>query len=345
MLSPILDALPAIHTTVVGIGTAFYSAFVLYAYEKLRESKAQLGEVLKDATDVSTPNIIFTQDCDDLLKENGELDWHGAKTLLWHARTLYPRRDNESGRMTVPSDFSRKPEDDDVVDTCRKVCCMFQYLFTAYPFTGRSPHIIGVSERVEERKAVPFDSERLREIERRIGYIVAYWDGYRGAIMELATNCTDLEKSRERKRLTVDFEQKIAMMSPLPPGDKESIWAEFYQPRLDFSIDYGRTLADYFKRASQFKDKVFPSLSAALSSHDKYNEEFKIKASTLFVIRLTVLILLMGVLLPLTLQNLQIDSDMKLPVWFDYSLLFVTCAPYFYVSWYLYRKVKKWSFE
>jgi len=95
MPSPILDSLPAIHTTVIGFGGAFFSAFALYAYQKVGETKDQLEKVLRDAEAFSTPtNYIGTQT--DLLMESGELDWDGkAKRILHEAKSHFSSLDYE----------------------------------------------------------------------------------------------------------------------------------------------------------------------------------------------------------------------------------------------------------
>ncbi|QRZ23289.1 hypothetical protein H9L11_03885 [Vibrio sp. sp1] len=47
MSSPILEALPALHVTVIGVVAAFFSAFAIYAYQKVNDAKEKLDEALK----------------------------------------------------------------------------------------------------------------------------------------------------------------------------------------------------------------------------------------------------------------------------------------------------------
>lgn len=347
MTSPILDALPGIHVTVIGVGAAFFSAFAMFAYQKVQETKDQLDKVLQEVIEFSTPNNFIGGGKNDLLKENGELDWDGkTKELLHHAKSLYSYLDYEEKYGIQRDRFSREPDNKDVIDTCRKLCLMFHYLFVTYPFTGRSMvHIEGITERIEERKAQPFDSHRLQEIERRISFLLWCWDTNNLALMELTKNCTKIEKERAEREAISLFEQSIANMPDLPEEEKKRIWDTFHQPRLKYQIDYSQILVDYFHKVSLYRDKVLPSLREALHSHRAYNERFKVKASTLLVIKLIVFNLVFGVLIPLILQNLHKDIGISWLSSFEYFLLFITTAPYFYVCRYLYKKIKTLSFE
>jgi len=56
MDSHILAALPEIHGILIGIGTAFFSGFAMFAYQKLQESKDKLDKIISEVEIFSTPN-------------------------------------------------------------------------------------------------------------------------------------------------------------------------------------------------------------------------------------------------------------------------------------------------
>jgi len=82
MDSAILNSLPSIHTTLIGIGAAFYSAHAIYAYQKIQESRIKLERTSKDATDIFNhlDGLVFGGA--DHLLTNGELEWDTCKIII-----------------------------------------------------------------------------------------------------------------------------------------------------------------------------------------------------------------------------------------------------------------------
>ncbi|MEB3733159.1 hypothetical protein ULF88_01240 [Halopseudomonas pachastrellae] len=90
MESNILQALPNIHGILIGIGTAFFSGFAMFAYQKLQESKDRLDKVLADVEFFSTPSNFIGGGNTSLVTDKGELDWDGeAKILIHHAKSYF----------------------------------------------------------------------------------------------------------------------------------------------------------------------------------------------------------------------------------------------------------------
>lgn len=347
MTSPILDALPAIHTTVIGFGGAFFSAFALYAYQKVQETKDQLEKVLKEVETFSTPtNYVGTSQADFLL-ESGELDWDGkAKRILQEAKSYFSFLDYEE-KYGIPRDaHMREPSDEQVISACRTLCFTLHYVFVSYPFSGKSMvHVQGETEKLEKRKQEPFDEKRLREIERRIGFLRWCWDTNNRSILELARRCALAEQGQAHQQQQASFEANTAKHEPASASERERIWKTFHLPHISHSIDYGQIVADYFNKVLAYQNNVLPALRESLRVHDLYNERFQVKKLSLWMIGLTIVILALGVFLPPTMQSVCTDFAVCWHPAIQYLLLAGTAAPYFLVCSWLYRKVQKSSFR
>lgn len=168
MDSNILEALPTLHGILIGIGTAFFSGFAMFAYQKLQESKGNLDKILTEVEAFSTPNNYIGGSGDNLISDDGSLDWDGeAKNILHHAKSIFSYIDHEEKYGIPRSTLSSTPSETEICSTTQRLCLLFHYLFVSYPFSGKSMvHVRGVTENIETKKSEPFSMERLQEIAR-----------------------------------------------------------------------------------------------------------------------------------------------------------------------------------
>ena len=109
MSSPILDALPGIHVTVIGIGGAFFSAFAMFAYQRVQETKDQLEKSLKGLEAFSTQTNFIGMRNEDLWGKSSGLDWESKVTrLMHHAISLFSYLDREE-KYGIPRDDFELP--------------------------------------------------------------------------------------------------------------------------------------------------------------------------------------------------------------------------------------------
>jgi hypothetical protein len=250
MQSYILEALPGIHGILIGVGVAFFSAFAMFAYQRLQETKDQLDKTILEVEAFSTPSNYVGGGQNRLIKDDGELDWDGeAKYLLHHAKSIYSYLDYEE-KYDIPRDSRmQKPNDEDVSNTCRSLCLLLHYLFVTYPFSGKSMvHVQGVSEKINDKKALPFDMQRLQEIERRIRFLSWCWSTSNRALVALGQQSSEIEKKKSETDELTSFNESIAVIPELPEEEKQRIWATFHQPRLNMQIDYSQIISEYFNR-------------------------------------------------------------------------------------------------
>lgn len=341
----ILEALPTIHGILIGIGTAFFSGFAMFAYQKLQESKDNLDKVLSEVESFSTPNTHIGGV--NFISEDGALDWDGAgKELLHHSKSIFSHLDYEE-KYGIPRHISdTAPSESDICSTTRSLCSLFSQLFVSYPFSGKSMvHVSGITDRVESKKSAPFTVERLKEIQRRIGYLSWCWQTSNRSLITLAERCTEIEGKQAEIESRQRFTEQISQMgNEIDEKEKKRIWDTFHQPSLNMKINYAQILTEYFNKVGVYQERVIPQLSETLVNHQTFVERFNFKENTLAAFKIIAFIFVFGVLTPIILVGLK--TDMKL-VWhpvLPYSLIVLTVLPYAYVWRKLFQKVKSIGF-
>ena len=319
MPSGILDALPAIHTTVIGFGAAFFSAFAVYGYQKVREAKDQFDKERKKAESFSTPpTYVLTPPEDLFLKENGDLDWkRKVQRLVWEATVAFSDLDRDETLEAQPRGGVGGPPDADIIRICRRLIIVLHYLFITYPFDGRSDvYRPGLTDLQDRRKQEPFDQERLREMESRIQFLSACWKQGRRSILEVARRCNIAEAAIAR--------------------------ANGQQPD---STDLEQVISHFFGKVLVFEAKVLPVLQEELRLVNLYSDRFPIRRWSLWVIGFTAYVLVLGVFLPPLVQSLRSDYGICWPPLLDYVLLAMTFCPYLWLCYWVWRQVAKSSFS
>lgn len=347
MESNILQALPNIHGILIGIGTAFFSGFAMFAYQKLQESKDRLDKILADVEFFSTPSNFIGSGNTSLVTDKGELDWDGeAKSLIHHATSVFSYLDYEEKYGIPRSDFSFSPSEEDILSTAKDLCLMFHYLFVSYPFSGKSMvHIQGVTDKVESRKAEPFSSERLKEIERRISFLSWCWETSNRSLIALGQKATEIERKKTEVEAIKSFHESMASTSDIPEEEKQRIWKRIHQPRLNMQVDYSTIIHDYFNKILIYRERVLPQLLDTLKTYETFNERFEIKAITVNALKVMAFIFIFGVLAPMLISGLKQDIGLEWHVLLPYFLLLITIVPYIYIWTKLFSKVKKLNFS
>lgn len=343
MESNILQALPNIHGILIGIGTAFFSGFAMFAYQKLQESKDKLDKILVDVEFFSSPSNYIGGGNKSLVTDRGELDWDGeVKRLIHQAKSVFSYLDYEEKYGIPRSEFSHTPSDEKILSIGKDLCLMFHYLFVSYPFSGKSMvHIQGVTDKVESRKAEPFSSERLKDIERRISFLSWCWETSNRSIIALGQKATEIDRRKSETEAIKSFHESMANMGEVSEEEKQDIWKTFHQPRINMQVDYSKIIHDYFNKVLIYRERVLPQLSDTLKVYETFNERFKIKSITVNVLNLMAFIFTFGVLTPMLISGLKQDIGLEYPALLPYFLLLITVVPYVYIWALLFSKVKK----
>ena len=239
-----------------------------------------------------------------------------------------------------------QPSDEEVVFACRSLCLALHYVFVSYPFSGKSMvHVEGVTDKLEVKKQEPFDEKRLGEVSRRIGFLRWSWNGSNRALLELGKRCTEIEQHEAHERQLEAFKTNLERMRDLPETERDRIWKTFHAPHLNHSTDYAQIISDYFSKILAYEANVLPALTESLRVHVLYNERFKVKNLSIWMIWLTIFILAVGVLTPPVMQNLKIDYGICWHPGVEYALLIFTSSPYFIVCIWLFNKLRMSTFR
>lgn len=347
MESNILEVLPSIHGILIGIGTAFFSGFAMLAYQKLQESKDKLDKTLEEVAYFSSPSNFIGSNNISLISESGELNWDTeAKNILHHAKSAFSYLDYEEKYGIPRNTFAHTPSDEDILATTRNLCLMFHYLFVSYPFSGKSMvHMQGVSENIESRKAEPFSTERLREIEKRIGFLNWCWETSNRSLIALGQKATEIEMKNSKSEAIKAFNESTERMGDIPEDEKERVWKTFHQPRLNMQVDYSKIIQEYFNKVFMYRDRVFPQLSETLKTYETFNTRFAIKKLTIYAFKVSAVIFIFGILVPILLLALGQNGSLKWHESLPYFLFFITICPYVYIWKKLFSKVNQWEFK
>jgi hypothetical protein len=345
--SPILEALPALHVTIIGVVAAFFSAFAIYAYQKVNDAKEKLDEALKRSESLATPTSMMLGGNNIYLNGEGTLNWDDAgKEAIRRASMFYSYLDYEEKYGIPRNEHQHEPSANEVIAACNDLFKLLTTIFTSYPFWNNNfVHIEGQTDKVSKACSKEFDSARIQEMQRIVGYLCWTWGSSSRSLMTLAAKGMEFSQQKQMKEQTEMFEKQMVNM---PKSDRDRIWAQFYQPHVNRVTDFQDVFSNFFGKAHLVDKEIIPLLAESLSNFTTYNETFRVRDTTLKVIALITFNLFFGVILPLINLNLLANTNFeRIDLWFsafEYILLFTTMFPYIWVCNYLYKKVKMLNF-
>lgn len=343
----ILESLPTIHGILIGIGTAFFSGFAMFAYQKLQDSKDSLDAVLAEVGDFSTPSNYIGGGSQDLIQEDGSLNWgEEGKNILHSAKSLFSYLDHEEKYGIPRSPHFAEPSDSEICSVNRSLCVLLSQLFVSYPFSGKSlVRVSGVSDRVESKKGEPFTLERIQEIHRRVSFLSWCWEASNRSLIVLGQRSSEIERKEAELSSLKLYEENLARIGDeIDEVEKKRIWDTFHQPNLNSQIDYAQIISEFFNKVLIYRDRVLPQLSNSLNAHKIFEERFNFKRNTLTAFKIIGHVFVFGVLAPIMLPALAADVNLVWHPVLPYFLLVITVIPYVYVWQRLFCKVRGLNF-
>lgn len=306
MSSHILQALPDIHGILMGVSIAFYSAFAIYAYQKLDANNEEINKLVADARRLCTPVLIVT-DSKKFLLDNA-LDWNNkAEPFLKELRVICKKTENRIF-----------PDDCECAETIFKLCETFYWLYVTYPFFGE--HIDcddNNRQEIERKTRLGISPQRISELEERL--MTVNWIKLHSydEIMSLVKKADYLEK-------------KGIHLQGEPSGNIDENDIKM--------ISYKDLVRQHFDIAKELELKILPSLKHAVLSRDYFLRKLDLKTLSRNSRAIFFYILSAGIILPLTLTEAgnSITIHEKTP----YLLLLLTITPYFIIVDIIYQKIK-----
>ncbi len=347
---PILEALPSLHVTIIGIVAAFFSAFAIYAYQKVNDAKDRLKSSIRHSISISTPNSILQVGGNKFLNDDETIDWAGVgRMALSRIATIYPCTDRDDGGSQFWFNQKGEPSPEEVISACEELFLLLSTIFTTYPFWNTN---VEVSEETLEEYVAEFDHNRLQAMWKSVAYLNSTWDTHSRALMTLAMKGNEYMKHKnlqEQKRI---FEENISKRQELKDPELQSIiWSKYHANHLENKVDYQLVFSNYFEKSNDIEKNIIPLLSASMSIFQTYNKTFLVKKTTMNVIRLMAFNIILGVLTPLIILKLFscFSSEYNAySFWFDfmeYCFLLITMYPYLWACSYLYKKVNDLKFS
>jgi hypothetical protein len=325
MAFPILEALPAIHATLIGIVGALYSVFVMYGYQKIQEANDVFRELIAWVEKYTSPSHYIGFDNPSLIDKNGGLSWEGIRKTLKKAKSIFPMYEGRSIGETIESQ-----DDEVVVEACHEFINMLYVVSVSYPFSGKP--IVQSAENlsidVRNKKEDAFTEERLLSVRRIVVELMIFWGRHSDSVLELASRCEEVEGRKELDALSRMHEPMLQKIAAMGYADKAAeLRVQHVRPREKFG--YSRIIVDFFERIKGFETEVVPKLDASLRVLRLYSGRFKIRERSKIMLFVGGAILFFGVIVPLLL--LHANSAWQQP-WnrnLDVALLVLTMAPYF----------------
>lgn len=349
---PILSSISGIHATIVGVLAAFFSAFLIFAYQKVTEAQKKLEKALKVAESVSTPNSFVINGYSSLIDKNGNLDWDGeCKSLIHSAKSVFSYLDTVKYGINLEP-FHRNINPNDVVKIVDELTHFFYLFFTSYPMNGKSM-VTTPQSVLKEPDNELFDYKRYSEIQRRISFLTWVWSTSQESLIHLFNVYDQIkeakledEKNAEIARATEELEKTLGANQDIRQRIISQIESNFNirttQKQLSFLIDF-------FQRVQTYQTQVMPILDETIIEFESYNNELKVKNTTKNVLKITIYIMVVGIVAPLILLEIisKIENAQNYFIisYIEYFILLASFLPYFMICIYFFKKIEKTIFK
>ncbi|WP_440207014.1 hypothetical protein [Acinetobacter oleivorans] len=347
---PILSTIPGIHATIVGILAAFFSAFLIFAYQKVTEAQKKLEKALKVAESVSTPTSFVLAES-SLINDDGDLDWNGACYLIHNASMTFSHLNYVKYGIDLER-FSKDIENDEVIKIVDELTPFFYLFFTSYPMNGKSIETTPQSVLKNSNNQL-FDYERYKKIQERISHLIWVWHTSQNSLTHLFNVYDQIKEEKLRKEkdakiasLNTDFERFSASMF-----EAHRIMISEFEYSYKRQIEHKKLslLTDFFQRAQTYQTKVMPILDETIIEFESYNNELKVKKLTKIVLAITIYILIVGIIIPLIfleiVGNIPDSHKNFIISYLEYFLLIASFLPYFLICFYFFKKIENTIFK
>lgn len=349
---PILDNIPGIHATIIGILAAFFSVFFMFAYQKVTETKKMLDRSLKVAESFSKSDFFYFSDC-TLIDNNGDLNWdEDCRTLIRDSILLFSSLRSRRNLPSLHPDSQTVQIDPiQVGRLVNEFLCLFSLFFSTYPFY-KTP-LTSASKLFKGSIDNEFNYSRYYEIERRISDLMHDWNNNQESLIQLFKTYDEIQENNHQ----MDYAEHLAFYkaeSEKIVGMDKKIWESVFQEAeslSDIFLPKKRLpeLYNFFNKVKKYQEEVMPVISESLSEFESYNNELKVKEITKFALKTLCYILVFGVIFPLILLELltkvENANNYFIISYIEYFILLISFAPYFLICIYFIRKIETTIFK
>lgn len=345
----IVENIPAIHATIVGVAAAFFSAFFIYAYQKVTEAQKNLEKVLKTSKDIPIQKSAILGGETSLLDENGNLDWERCKGLIHKATTILSDL-NITRSDTNLSTLQEKNHSQTIIEVVKELNHFFNLFFAHYPMDYQT--ITTTSHATLRTPIHTFDSARYFEILQRIALLGWIWDDSKQSLIQLFDIYDEISQKEYLDGILADIDRQISEL------DKTSQNYQLEVEKLNLlkqqtynfvkKMKLSDVLINFFERIEVYRTQVMPALRETLNEFETFNDQFKIKKLTKYFLYTTIYIIVLGIIIPLILFQFitNIGNGYNWIIsYIEYFLLLSSFAPYFLVLVYFLKKIENTIFK
>jgi hypothetical protein len=320
MPSQLLAALPGLHGTVLGIGTAFLSAFFIQAQQKIYEFEDRAEEVRKGMKDFISPAFHFQAGSPDIYDDAGSLDWVKVQALLRDTRL-------KCRKSVVEDPYEFEFLDDEVLlSLCKSFCSTLYRIHVSYPFEGYS--MIASSQTEKGDFSSIDDAERFQALAERVNYLDFCWASAGEGYTALARRASEIEASKIVAEIEEKVEHTRTVRGNDPKWDEQRTrdwFTEFYSSR--HPTDYASMVISGFQRMNEYGQRYLALYQDVVEVKKKVKQRYRFKE--LSVVGLLVLswVAGFGIIVPLVLLEME-PNFRNIPVLTPYFVLVLSIAPY-----------------
>lgn len=330
-----LEALPSIHSSLVGFGGSLYLAYAAYVYGIVDKETIEIEELAEELSNLSTINHhrgLFRPgqrpQRNELVSDDGVLNF--AQVF------------EEFLCLVLPSRRSESISDREIVEGCEVFLDSLYHIMVTFPFNGRINPLVAnnfadVSSKIE---GALFNEERIRWIRQRIVQSINFWNSEQKnleAFFALAAHAA----LRHRENLVNEELEQINSDHPYNVQQARLHRREIAEIRVPPVVDYKEEAKNYLSRLQEHQD-ILNALGKAVTRRSVHMRRLPVKAISVILLGACAFILVFGVFGPLAIQGLHEYSIIPWNTWADIVLVGLTSLPYFAgITWLTYKAWRK----
>jgi len=365
MNNSLLNSLPALHGTMLGITLAFVGAFLLYAYDKTSSARQKLEDLKRQVQEACKPDYEVDIDRAKYLNSEGELDWrrvmHGlrdASSLFghighedqWGIREIIIIDDIRNGSTQDPKTVgapmpglqtdAKQIKKSDIEKRGRETLGLLARVITSYPYLGQ-----GALNKPDRDEVTDYRSW-VDDLSDRTSWLSWLWATRHRSLSELMKQYGPIDIQRRKNPHEESFEESLEQMKekgidvPVELIPRIRRQAEAIQRARETHTlhdhDYGFDLRNVFDKIARVKAQLLPTAQESVETLTKYETKFKLKKRAMWVLSWAVFILVVGITLPMVMNAYAKPPRIKsLELW----IFGLTMLPYLIGLIYLIRVV------
>lgn len=338
---PILNSLPSIHASFVGILAAFVSAFFIFSFQKIVEAEKKLEDSILNlnyhlSSFSCSPAPPFT-----LLNNNNKLDWEEkCKPLIREINSLSSRYKNYTNILSLTNE-----EQEHVINKIKKLNELF-YLFTHHP-QFYNLNKASITESVQNNQLYTFDELEFLNFKHRVFYLYHEWETYKDSYIILFKLYDELQINKNHELFTKTIENALIETKEIY-GDNDELLSNVVNhisknfQKHDNHLNY---LIDFFDKIRLCQENAIPEINYANNEIIKFKEKLNIKSITIYGIYIAIFITITGIILPLfileVISKLPCEKNNYIISLITYFVFTLSFSPYFLLSLFYIRKIKK----